>query len=60
MLTESQKQIILAALDLEIASAKRGVNTSKRPEFTELYAKRVKEAEEVKTHIASIKPIEKK
>lgn len=38
-LTNEQRAITLEALDLKIASNKRAQNTSKKPEFTELYRK---------------------
>lgn len=36
-LTNEQRAALLEAMDMKIASNKRSQNTSKKPEFTELY-----------------------
>lgn len=50
------RKVLESAIDLAVASCRRGINTSKRPEFEEVYKKEIEELFKGK---ASIKEITK-
>lgn len=48
------RKVLEGAIDLAIASCRRGVNTSKRPEFAEVYNKEIEELFKGKASITEV------
>lgn len=53
-LNAERRSVLDNAIDMAIASARRAKNTSKRPEFNEIYDKEIAELHSIKASIVQV------